>query len=318
MIMASIELQEIDRVELLTLMDNSIDALMASTESVRRAPRDAVLGGPKSRLRAEHGFSTLVTVVKDGRRHSILFDAGLTQDGLVQNMGILEVKTADLRAIVLSHGHGDHTMGLLGMLRQGGRRKFPLLIHPEAFKTRKIVLPDGHETRLPPPNRADLEAEGVELIEETGPSYLLENAIMITGQVPRRSDFEKGFPVHYAERDGKWEPDPWIHDDQAVVMKVRGKGLVVLTGCGHAGVINILTQAQALTGGEKIHAVMGGFHLTGGLFDPLIPRTVQELQRFAPSVVVPGHCTGWKATHAIAAALPSAFVQNSVGTTFIF
>jgi 7,8-dihydropterin-6-yl-methyl-4-(beta-D-ribofuranosyl)aminobenzene 5'-phosphate synthase len=128
-------------------MDNSIDVLMASTEIVRRAPRDAILGGPKSRLRAEHGFSTLVTVVKDGRRHSILFDAGLTQDGLVQNMGILEVKAADLRAIVLSHGHGDHTMGLLGMLRERGRGKLPLVIHPEAFRLRKIVLPDGDETR---------------------------------------------------------------------------------------------------------------------------------------------------------------------------
>ena len=312
------QLQEVERVELLTLMDNSIDVLMASTESVRRAPRDAVLGGPKSRLRAEHGFSTLVTVVKDGSRHSLLFDAGLTQDGLVQNMAILEVKAADLRAIVLSHGHGDHTMGLLGMLRERGRRKLALLIHPDAFRSRKIVLPDGHETRLPPPSRSDLEAEGIQLVEETRPSYLLENAVLITGQVPRQNDFEKGFSIHYAERDGRWEPDPWIHDDQAIVMKVRGKGLVVLTGCGHAGVINILTQAQALTGGEKIHAVLGGFHLTGGLFDPLIPRTVQELQRFAPAVVVPAHCTGWKATHAVAAALPSAFVQNSVGTTFVF
>ncbi|MBI4611825.1 MAG: MBL fold metallo-hydrolase [Candidatus Rokubacteria bacterium] len=140
---------------------------------------------------------------------------------------------------------------------------------------------------------------------------------MITGQVPRVSDFEKGFPIHYAEREGGWELDPWIHDDQAIVMKVRGKGLVVLTGCGHAGLINILTHARTLASGEQIHAVLGGFHLTGGLFDALIPRTVRELQQFSPAVVVPAHCTGWKATHAIAAAMPDAFVQNSVGTTFI-
>jgi len=316
--MTGLELQPVDRVEVMTLMDNTIDALLASTDSVRRAPRDTVLGGPRSRLRAEHGFSTLVTVVSDGRRHSLLFDAGLTRDGLTQNMEILEVKASDLRAVVLSHGHGDHTMGLLGMLQQRGRRSLPLVIHPEAFRMRKLVLPDGQETRLPPPSRADLEAEGIELIEEIVPSYLLGNAVMITGQVPRQTDFEKGFPIHYAERDGRWEPDPWIHDDQAIVMKVKGKGLVVLTGCGHAGLINILTHARALAGGEQVHAVLGGFHLTGGLFDPLIPRTVRELQRFAPAVVVPGHCTGWKATHAIAAATPEAFVQNSVGTTFIF
>jgi len=310
-------LEAVDRVELTTLVDNTIDALLPSTEMVRRAPRDAVLGGPRSRLRAEHGFSTLVTVVKGGSRHSLLFDAGLTRDGLIQNMEILEVNPSDLRAVVLSHGHADHTLGLVGMLQWRGERSLPLVIHPDAFRTRKVVFPDGHEIRLPPPNRADLEAEGIELIEELGPSYLLENTILITGQVPRQTGFEKGFPIHYADVNGRWEPDPWIHDDQAIVMRVRGKGLIVLTGCGHSGLINILLHARTLTGGEQIHAVLGGFHLTGGLFDPIIPDTIRELRQFAPSLIVPGHCTGWKATHAIAAALPQAFVQNSVGTTFI-
>lgn len=252
-------LQEVDRVELMTLIDNSIDALE-----------------------------------------------------------ILEVKPSDLQAVVLSHGHADHALGLLGMLQRRGRRALPLVLHPEAFKTRKVVFPDGHELRLPPPSRADLEAEGIELVEERNPSYLLQESVLITGQVPRRTEFEKGFSIHFAEVDRRWEPDPWIHDDQAIVMKVKGKGLIVLTGCGHSGLINILTQAQALAGGERIHAVVGGFHLTGGLFDALIPRTVEELRRFGPAVVVPGHCTGWKATHAIAAAMPGAFIQNSVGTTFIF
>jgi 7,8-dihydropterin-6-yl-methyl-4-(beta-D-ribofuranosyl)aminobenzene 5'-phosphate synthase len=312
------ELVPVDRLELTTLVDNTIDALLPSTPAVRRAPRDTVLGGPKSRLRAEHGFSTLVTVEYQGQRRSVLFDAGLTPDVLLHNMDVLEVRPATLQAIVLSHGHADHALGLLGMLRRRGRTALPLVIHPDAFKMRKIVLPDGHETRLPPPSRSDLRREGIEVIEETRPSYLLEGAVMITGQVPRVTDFEKGFPIHYAEVDGRWEPDPWIHDDQAIVIRVKDKGLVALTGCGHAGVINILAQARALGGGDPIHAVLGGFHLTGGLFDPLIPRTVQELQRLAPAVIVPGHCTGWKATHAIAAAMPGAFVQNSVGTTFVF
>ncbi|MBI4611826.1 MAG: MBL fold metallo-hydrolase [Candidatus Rokubacteria bacterium] len=161
--MTGLDLQEVERVELMTLVDNSIDALLWSTETVRRVPRDAVLGGPRSRLRAEHGFSTLVTVVKDGRRHSFLFDAGLTPDGLIRNIEILEVNPADLRAVVLSHGHSDHTFGLLGMLRARGRRALPLVIHPEAFRLRKLVLPDGHEVRLPPPSRSDLEARGLSL-----------------------------------------------------------------------------------------------------------------------------------------------------------
>lgn len=315
---AAPELTPVDRLELTTLVDNTIDSLLPSTATVRRAPRDTVLGGPRSRLRAEHGFSTLVTVERGGRRHSLLFDAGLTPDVLVHNMDVLEVPAANLQAIVLSHGHADHALGLLGMLRRRGRIALPLIIHPDAFKMRKLVLPDGHETRLPPPSRSDLGREGIEVIEEAGPSYLLEGSVMITGQVPRQTDFEQGFPIHYAEVNGRWEPDPWIHDDQAIVIRVKGKGLVVLTGCGHSGLINILSCARTLAAGDSIHAVLGGFHLTGGLFDPLIPRTVEELQRFAPAVIVPGHCTGWKATHAIAAAMPEAFVQNSVGTTFVF
>ena len=312
-----VELVPVDGVELTTLVDNTIDALLASTERVRRAPRDPVMGGPKSRLRAEHGFSMLVTVLKDGARQSLLFDAGLTVDCLVHNADILEMTDADLRAIVLSHGHGDHTMGLVGMLQRRGRRRLPLVIHPGAFRTRRLVFPDGREVRLPPPSRADLAAEGIEVVERQMPSYLLDDSVLVTGEVPRVTPFEQGFPGHQVEVDGRWAPDPWIHDDQAIVMNVRGKGLVVLTGCGHSGVINILTQAVSLTGESRLHAVLGGFHLTGGAFDPLIPDTVDRLKGFGPAVVVPGHCTGWKATHAIAREMPQAFVQNSVGTTFI-
>jgi 7,8-dihydropterin-6-yl-methyl-4-(beta-D-ribofuranosyl)aminobenzene 5'-phosphate synthase len=312
-----VELIPVDGVELTTLVDNTIDALLTSTERVRRAPRDPVLGGPKSRLRAEHGFSMLVTIVRGGARQSLLFDAGLTVDCLVHNADILDVTQADLRAIVLSHGHGDHTMGLIGMLQRRGRRRLPLVIHPGAFRNRRLVFPDGREVRLPPPSRADLAAEDVEVVERSTPSYLLDGSVLVTGEISRVSAFERGFPGHQVEVDGRWEPDPWIHDDQAIVMRVRDEGLVVLTGCGHAGVVNILTQATSLTGESRLHAVLGGFHLTGGAFDPLIPETVAHVKSLAPAVLVPGHCTGWKATHALAREMPEAFVQNSVGTTFV-
>ena len=91
---------------------------------------------------------------------------------------------------------------------------------------------------------------------------------------------------------------------------------MVLTGCGHAGIINICRYAQRLTGVTKLHAVIGGFHLSGALFEPIIADTVAALGQLAPDVIVPAHCTGWKATHAIAGRLPDAFIQNSVGTTF--
>ena len=107
-----------------------------------------------------------------------------------------------------------------------------------------------------------------------------------------------------------------ITDDQALVVNVRGEGLVVLTGCGHAGVINIVRHAQRLTGTDRLHALIGGLHLGGPAFEPVIPPTVAALTSLAPDLVVPGHCTGWRAQHATAAALPDAWVQSSSGTTY--
>ena len=146
---------------------------------------------------------------------------------------------------------------------------------------------------------------------------LIGGHALVTGQIPRTTDYEKGSPNQVAWTDGKWQPDPWIHDDQAIVLNVKGKGLVVLTGCGHAGVINTLRCARKLTGVDQVHAVIGGFHLTGPVFEPIIAPTVEALKDFAPKIIVPQHCTGWRATHMIARNFPEAFVPNSVGTTLV-
>jgi 7,8-dihydropterin-6-yl-methyl-4-(beta-D-ribofuranosyl)aminobenzene 5'-phosphate synthase len=114
----------------------------------------------------------------------------------------------------------------------------------------------------------------------------------------------------------EWAHDPLVIDDQALVVHVRGRGLVVLTGCGHAGAINIVRHAQRLTGVGQLYALIGGLHLGGPAFEPVIPPTVAALADLAPSLVVPGHCTGWRAQHALAAALPDAWVQGSSGTAY--
>lgn len=315
--MARLMLPAVDRVEILTVLDLSLDLLMAGSDTVRRVDIAGTLGEGRSTLRAEHGFSSLVTVVQGDRKASFLFDAGMTKDSLLHNIDVLEVRPTDLQAIVLSHGHVDHVAGLMGLLSRTGRRRLPLVLHPDAFLHRKIVLPDGREIVLPPPDRTGIEQEGVEILEERGTSLLLGGLALVTGQIARTTEFEKGFPGHYAEVEGRWQPDPLIHDDQAVVLNVREKGLVVLSGCGHAGIVNVLRHATAVTGVERVHAVLGGFHLTGRVFEPLITPTVEALRRIAPKLIVPSHCTGWKATHEIARALPDAFVPNSVGTTFL-
>jgi len=314
--MATMPLKEVDTVEILTVLDNTIDMLLPDTEKAKRLPRVADAMTRES-LIAEHGFSALVKVTSGNTSDSLLFDAGLSKRGLMHNMDVLEIKPKELHSIVLSHGHADHTRGLMGMVERLGARKLPLLLHPDAFLERKVIFPDGHEINLPPPDRDVLSQDGIEFIEERGPSYVLGNLMLVTGQVHRTTSFETGFPLHHALRNGEWQKDPYIHDDQAVVVNVKDKGLVVLTGCGHAGAINTIKQAQDLTGVQRVHAVIGGFHLSGPLFEQIIAPTVAALKEMNPALVVPAHCTGWKAVHAIARELPRAFVQNSVGTRFV-
>ena len=314
--MTVISLKPVDCVEVLSVMDNSVDVLMGSTPVARRAPRprDA---HTRPQLRAEHGVSMLVTTHGGGNRDSFLFDTGVTIDGVLHNMDVLEVKGNELHAVVLSHGHTDHTRGLMGLIKRYGRPRIPIVLHPDAYLKRKNIQPDGRESEHIPPSKRDLEAEDVEIIEGRGPTMLVGGHALITGQIPRTTPYEKGSPAQVAWIDGKWQPDPWIHDDQAVILNVKNKGLVVLTGCGHAGVINTLKHARELTGVNQIHAVIGGFHLTGPVFEPIIAPTVQALKEFNPSIIVPQHCTGWRATHLIAGEFPDAFVPNSVGTTMV-
>ena len=106
-------------------------------------------------------------------------------------------------------------------------------------------------------------------------------------------------------------------DDQCALIHVKEKGLIVITGCGHSGIINTIRNAQAITGIQKIYAVIGGFHLTGGYFEPIIPATIAELKKINKRYLMPRHCTGWAATHQIARSMPEAYIQNSVGTTLI-
>lgn len=222
-------LKAVDRVEITTLVDNSIDVFLPSTKEIRRAqvPSNLPWGERKS-LVSEHGYSALVSVQTGEHSASLLFDAGVSTDALMHNMDVLEIRPQELHSIVLSHGHVDHTQGLLGMIKRLGKRRMPIVLHPDAFLNRKVILPDKHELHSPAPNRRLLEQENIEFVEERGCSYLLDGMVLVTGQIHRTTKFEKGFPIHYSEIDGTWQSDPLIHDDQALVVNVREKGLVVM------------------------------------------------------------------------------------------
>ncbi len=312
----TVRLEPVDGVEVTVVMDNSIDILAAPTEMSRR-PAWQWDWSDVEQLRAEHGYSLSVTVHSNGSSHKILYDAGLTRDGTVHNLDVLELDPGDYRAVVLSHGHADHHGGLEGLFGRT-RSSMPLVLHPDAWRMRKVVFPTGAEIRMPPPSHNDLDREGWQVVEERGPSVLLDGSILVTGQIDRITDFEKGFPLQHAETESGWEPDTWIWDDQAIAVHVRGKGLVVLSSCSHSGVINVLHHVRRVTGIDHVHGFIGGLHLTGGLFEGIMPQTVEELIALSPDLIVPGHCTGWKATHAVGRALPDAFMASNVGTTFTF
>ena len=219
---------------------------------------------------------------------------------------------------MLSHGHFDHTTGVDGLIRTLGKANVPVLIHPEFWSRRRLALPGREPLTLPTTSRSALEGAGFEIIEQQQPSFLLAGSLLVTGEVDRTSGFERGLAIHQACRDGEWQPDPLILDDQAPNRQRGRQGLVVLTACGHAGVVNTVRYARRLTGEDRVHAMVGGFHLNGPLFEPIIASTCDALAELDPDYLVPTHCTGWRAIHALAARFPNAYLQASVGTRFKF
>jgi len=311
--MRAIELREVDRVEVTVLVDNYTDLLlMQGNEFVKRP---SVV--PPRGFLAEHGFACLIKTVIGSEEHVVLMDVGISGTCLLHNARLLEADLGRVEALVLSHGHFDHCGGLAEVVPKLAKG-IPVILHPDALLPRRLNLPALNRLApLPPPEEKTLMDAGMDIRKVREDSTAAAGCLLVLGEIGRLTEFEKGMPGAEAEIEGRWVKDPFL-DDRGVAVKVKGKGLVVVSGCAHAGIINTVRHAQKVTGTAKIQAVLGGFHMTGPMMESVIGPTIEEMKGIGPAFVVPTHCTGWKAIDQFATEMPAQFVLNTVGTTYIF
>jgi len=311
-------LKAVDKVEIWTLQDNYIEMTAMDNNAVVTRAMAIKDGEIKASILAEHGFSALVKTTAEGKTHSLLFDFGFSEDGAARNAESLGLDMREVEAAVLSHGHSDHTGAMKAFGRMIGKTNLPLVLHPTAFKApRYLKLGEELKFYFPKVTREMVKDAGFDPVETETPYPLFDNTILFLGGIPRRTEFEKGFPIAHRLEKGKevWDA---IEDDTSVVMNLKNKGLVILSGCAHAGIVNTVQYAIDVTGVASVHAIMGGFHLSGPFFEPIIDRTAEELHKFQPAYVIPTHCTGRKAIMEIEKKMPEQFILNMAGTKLTF
>ena len=273
-------------------------------------------------LCANLGFGCRLVSRAGGVRHSLLFDTGPEGAIFIRNCGNLGIALGEVEAIAVSHGHWDHMAALPAALdairREGG--KAAVHVNPGMFNERAIRLASG--TVVPAakvPSPAEMETLGAAIVNDPGSRLLLDRHFYLSGEIPRLSAFEKGRLDHLSRTgpEQPWRPDPLLLDERVLVAHVRQLGLVVFSSCSHAGIVNVCTEVRRLFADIPIHCVIGGLHL-GGVMEPLIPDTVEGLRAFAIAHIITGHCTGWRALHALANAFGDAVSQSAVGTTYNF
>jgi len=299
-----------EKIEILTLQDNYIDlTAMDNSEIISRA-MPLKEGEFRSSVLAEHGFSALVKITAGGKIRTLLMDFGFSEHGAAYNAKILGADLGQVEAVALSHGHSDHFGGFEKVMELVGRKGVEMFVHPSIYKKpRYLKVGKTRKISFPPITREMLERAGVKVVDTSSPRPMLDGSALILGEIPRRTDFERGITIAYVQEGGteKWDP---IEDDTSVVMNLRGKGLVILSGCAHSGIVNTTLYARDVTGIDRIHVVMGGFHLSGPFFEQIIGRTTEELRKIDPDYVVPTHCTGRKAIADMERSMPEKFILN--------
>ncbi len=322
-------LGETQNVEVTVLVDNRADLMVKSTDTVKRFNDEPLL--------AEHGFSALIELKDAGT--TILWDAGISSTALMENVERMEIDLTSVDKIALSHGHHDHYAAMTDVFQQiaghpGSRewgqdvtatevekwmksKRVPFIVHPAVFRERWGI--DDEKGKKYGPHtvpRAEWEAAGADIIPSEGP-YQLGPGCWTTGAVPRRSFEKAGTPPHIAYREGDEFTRDYLDDDQSIVINLKDKGLVIVTGCAHSGIVNTVNYAKEISGVDQVWAILGGFHL-GRAKDDEIQRTVDEIKKTKPTLIAPSHCTGFKAIREFSIQMPDEFVLGVVGTKYLF
>ena len=323
-------LQPVDRLEILVLVDNATDMLSSTPPHVESESGGLIRRGvrmlaSKCLCCAAHGLSCLVTAHRGGASHTVLFDTGPEDYSFERNVTRLGADLGAVDSIVLSHGHWDHAGAMLlalGMIRgRNGGRTIPYYAHPGMFRSRGVKLPNGSLRLMEDiPSVADLTVFGADVVVTTEPQTLHDGMFFVSGEIPRVTPYERGFPgqVRLNEDGQTWEPDELLMDERFLAVNVAGKGLVVFSACSHAGIVNVLTHARTSFPGVPLHAVMGGLHLSGPN-EAIIPQTVDGLRAFDLKTIAAGHCTGWRALTALANAFgDKVLAPTAVGKRYTF